>query len=90
MKEGSSRGQVAGKQGTGSFVGDSCYVLRLLCDNSPLKKSTEPCGCGRNPAKPTSERQRITDRLGVAVNYSSNSKDVCAIFFSYVGTWDDW
>ena len=58
--EGSSRGQARGKQGTGSFVGDSCYLLRLLCDNSPLKKNTKRCGCRSNPAKPVSGRQQMT------------------------------
>ena len=48
------------KQGTGSFVRDSCYVLRFSCDNSPLKKNTKRCGCRSNPAKPISGRQQMT------------------------------
>ena len=59
-KTGSGKGQAGGKQGTGSFVSDSCYVLRFSCDNSPLKKNTRRCGCRSNPAKPTSGRQQMT------------------------------
>ena len=55
-----TRDQAGGKQGTGSFVRDSCYVLRFSCDNSPLKENTKHCGCRSNPAKPTSGRQQMT------------------------------
>ena len=52
----------------------------------PLKRTRNVAVAEGTPQNQPAKDSRSPVRLGVAVYYSSNSKDVCAIFFSYVGT----
>ena len=56
----------------------------------PLKSTQNVTVAEGTPQNQKAKDSRLPVRLGVAVNYSSNSKDVCAILCSYVGTWDVW
>ena len=56
----------------------------------PLKRTQNVEVAEETPQNQPTKDSRLPVRLGVAENYRSNTKDVCAIFFSDVGTWNVW
>ena len=89
-----TRGQAGGKHGASRGLGhlSEIRVMFFGCCAiiPPLKRTQNVAVAEATPQNQSAEDSRSPVRLGVAVYYSSSSKDVCAMLFSYVGTWDVW